>query len=31
MLGYAAYTPREIEDACARLATALRTVRGGPG
>jgi GntR family transcriptional regulator/MocR family aminotransferase len=31
MLGYAAYTPQEIEDACARLATALRTVRGGPG
>ena len=31
MLGYAAYTPREIEDACARLARALRTARGGPG
>ena len=31
MLGYAAYTPREIEDACARLATALRTARRGPG
>ena len=25
ILGYAAYTPREIDDACARLATALRT------
>jgi GntR family transcriptional regulator/MocR family aminotransferase len=31
MLGYAAYTPRELEDACARLAPALRTVRGGRG
>jgi GntR family transcriptional regulator/MocR family aminotransferase len=28
MLGYAAYTPREIEDACARLAPALREARG---
>src|SRR5262245_61770433 len=27
MLGYAAYTPREIEEACERLAAALRTVR----
>jgi GntR family transcriptional regulator/MocR family aminotransferase len=27
MLGYAAYTPREIEDACARLAPALREAR----
>jgi GntR family transcriptional regulator/MocR family aminotransferase len=29
MLGYAAYTPREIDDACLRLAGALRTVRRG--
>jgi GntR family transcriptional regulator/MocR family aminotransferase len=26
MLGYAAYTPREIDDACLRLAAALRTL-----
>jgi GntR family transcriptional regulator/MocR family aminotransferase len=28
MLGYAAYTPREIDDACTRLATALGTLDG---
>jgi DNA-binding transcriptional MocR family regulator len=27
MLGYAAYAPREIDEACARLAVALRGVR----
>jgi hypothetical protein len=27
MLGYAAYAPREIDEACGRLALALRDVR----
>jgi GntR family transcriptional regulator / MocR family aminotransferase len=31
VLGYAAYTPREIDDACARLALALRTLRQATG
>jgi GntR family transcriptional regulator/MocR family aminotransferase len=31
VLGYAAYTPREIDDACLRLAAALRTVQRGEG
>jgi GntR family transcriptional regulator/MocR family aminotransferase len=29
MLGYAAYAPREIDEACGRLALALRSVRPG--
>ena len=28
MLGYAAYAPREIDEACGRLAAALRPPRG---
>src|SRR5262249_34912903 len=31
VLGYAAYTAREIDDACARLALALRAVRQATG
>jgi GntR family transcriptional regulator/MocR family aminotransferase len=31
VLGYAAYTPREIDDACGRLAAALRGVRRTAG
>ena len=31
VLGYAAYTPREIEDACLRLAPAVRGARQTKG
>jgi GntR family transcriptional regulator/MocR family aminotransferase len=31
MLGYAAYTPREIDEACGRLGAALRTAGRGDG